>query len=401
MKHLTFPALLLLLCVFTFIQHAHAQFSEVAVQETDLPGLKIVQIDQFEESTVIHFTYRSFMEDSFNGSETIYLTERGNENEYRLLNSYNLPLDRRVNMFGNNTGDLNFSLEFEKISLATPFDINGGDHPSFNQKGITVDTTIKQPYMDLERFISKTPSREFYILFHEGSPVLRFAYKGVIIAVKLVKDETYGRHFQPHVIIQNYTTKDILFDPELIIAQWRVGEKYYKAPIIQHQSYIKRVKTIQKKEERLVAFSEGLAAALAGFSSISTTSNAYATAYGSSVGLGYIGNIPIGAVTSSSTHAYAQVNTSASYFDGGAAYMAGQQARANVAAYRTQSVQQLKALNAGYAKKNTIPPNTEYASFFNIPYERNANILQIRFTLEKEDFLFEWDAEMLNDLVSF
>lgn len=375
-----------------------AQFNQVTISRTDLPGLKIVQIDQFPKSTVIHFTYSSFREESFNGSETICLTEHGSNKDLRLLNSYNLPLDRRVNMFGNDSGDLNFSLEFEKLSLTAPFDIKGGDQPLFNLHGVAVDTTIQQPLVDLVEFISETPSREFYILFHEGYPVLRFAYKGVVIAVKLIKDETYGRHFQPNFIIQNYTSKDILFDPEFVIGQWRVGEKYYKAPIIQHRSYIKRVKAIQGKEERLVAFSEGLASAVAGFSSINTTSNTYATAYGSAVGLGYVGNIPIGAISSSAASAHVQRNTSTFIFDGGSAYMAGQQARANIATYRAQNVQQLKPLNAGYAKKNTIPPGTEYTAFFNIPFERNANKLQIRFTLEKNDFLFEWDTEMLQDL---
>jgi len=389
--------LLFLLSLFWY-QHADAQFSQVAVSRTDLPGLKIVQIDQFPKSTVIHFTYRSFMEDAFNGSETIFLAEPGGKNELRLVNSYNLPLDRRIHMFGNDSGDLNFSLEFEKLSMTAPFDIRGGDDSLFNLYGISVDTTIKKPPMDIGEFISKTPSREFYIYYHEGAPVLRFAYKGVVIAIKLIKDETYGRHFQPNFIIQNYTSKDILFEPELVVGQWRVADKYYKAPVIQHKSYIKRVKAIQGKEAVLVAFSESLAAAASGFSSINTTSNTYATAYGSSVGLGYVGNIPVGAVSSGSVSAYGQRNTTTTIFDGGAAYMAGQQARANMATYRAQNVQRLTSLNAGYAKKNTISPGTEYTAFFNIPFERNANKLQIRFTLENDDFLFEWDTEILNDL---
>src|SRR5690606_17005402 len=152
-----------------------------------------------------------------------------------------------------------------------------------NLYGISVDTTIKKPLMDIGEFISETPSREFYIYYHEGAPVLRFAYKGVVTALKLIKDETYGLHFQPIVIIQNYTSKDILFEPELVVGRWRVADKYYKAPVIQHKSYIKHVKAIQNKEAVLVAFSESLAAAASGFSSINTTSNTYATAYGSSV----------------------------------------------------------------------------------------------------------------------
>src|SRR5690606_24709186 len=190
--------LLLFLLSFLWYQHADAQFSQVAVSRTDLPGLKIVQIDQFPNSTVIHFTYRSFMEDAFNGSETIFLAEPGGKNELRLVNSYNLPLDRRIHMFGNDSGDLNFSLEFEKLSMTAPFDIRGGDDSLFNLYGISVDTTIKKPLMDIGEFISETPSREFYIYYHEGAPVLRFAYKGVVIAIKLIKDETYGRHFQPN-----------------------------------------------------------------------------------------------------------------------------------------------------------------------------------------------------------
>src|SRR5690606_19882458 len=138
----------------------------------------------------------------------------------------------------------------------------------------------------------------------------------------------------------------------------------------------------QGKEDVLIAFSESLAAAAAGFSSINTSSNTYATAYGSSVGLGYVGNTPVGAISSGSVGAYAEKNTSIAIFVGGAAYMAEQQARANIATYRAQNLQRLTSLNTGYAKKNTIPPRTEYTAFFNIPFENKANKLQIRFTLE-------------------
>src|SRR5690606_16997960 len=105
------------------------------------------------------------------------------------------------------------------------------------------------PILTINDFVSATPSKEYYVVYHEGYPVLRYAYKGIVIAVKLVKDERYGKHFQPNFLIQNYSDKDILFDPQLVVGQWEVNNKYYKAPVIAYNSYIKHVKKIQRRRE--------------------------------------------------------------------------------------------------------------------------------------------------------
>ena len=74
-----------------------AQYNKIDYDNSNYPELIIEQIDQYDYSTVIHFSYTSITSLELNGSEDIQLISNGKAK--KLLNSYNLPLDEKKHLF--------------------------------------------------------------------------------------------------------------------------------------------------------------------------------------------------------------------------------------------------------------------------------------------------------------
>lgn len=399
--HNFYPCVCIILSVIFFFSGAGAvigQYNHLKFENTNTPELVIKQIDQYDFSTVIHFTYNNIANVKFNGSDDIAIIQAGNKRG--LLNSYNLPLDERVHMF-NETGEhLNFSLEFEKVEhLDQSFSISSVNSNYFDFKGIEVDTTNPGIYQNVDAFISQTPSREYYVYFHEGHPVLKYAYQGIILAVKLQYDNTYGSFFQPQIAVQNYNRKDILIDPSKIFAQYSVNGKYFNALVIDYKKYLSVVKKKQSNERMLTGLIDGLAAVSAGYSYISANSNTYVTAAGKSLDYGFFGNKLYANAGSASASGYSSANVSGRSFDGGKVFMASQVAKQNMDQLKVHQVQKLNSLQSGYVKLNTIFTDSDYAGYINIPYAKNADKFLMKIEINGNEFFFQWDENELNNLL--
>lgn len=195
-----------------------AQFSLVNYNNSNIPEIVINQVDNYDFSTVIHFSYTTISSLSFSGSEDIVLVQNGKK--FKLINSFNLPLDNKRHIFNDNGDNLNFSLEFEKLdSVGLPFSIKSKTVSKLNIDHISVDTSRFKDFIDVDSYVGETPSRDFFIFYNEGYPVLKYSYKGIVLAVKLLIKNDYGINYQPQITVQNYNNKDFLFDPSRIFAQ--------------------------------------------------------------------------------------------------------------------------------------------------------------------------------------
>lgn len=397
---MNFSRLIFLLIIGMLCQTnaAVAQYNVINYNNENYPELVITQIDQYDYSTVIHFTYTSISSLYLNGAEDIQLIENGKTK--KLLNSYNLPLDEKQHLFNDSGEKLNFSLEFEKLDdVKNLFSIQSASVPKFNVSDLKLDNAQKTSFIDVDSFVSQTPSREFYVFYNEGFPVLRYAYKGMVVAVKLIYEENYGKFFQPQILVQNYNKKDILVDPSKIFAQYEVKGKYFTAPIFDYKKYMTFVKKVQSSERFWNGLTEGLAAVAAGYSYISSNSNTYVTANGRSLNYGFFGNNMYVGTSVSSATARASTSSSTSSFNGANVYMASQFAKQNMENLKAKQVDRLTAIQNGYIKMNTIFPNSEYNGFCNIPFRLDISSFLMKIEINGTEFFFEWDTDKLNAML--
>ncbi|MHC8950073.1 hypothetical protein [Sphingobacterium hungaricum] len=373
------------------------QYNNIKFKNNKYPELTIKQIDQYDFSTIVHFTYSNISSLKFNGSEDLNIYENGLRK--KLLNSYNLPLDEKVHIF-NETGEhINFALEFEKLdSIGQDFQIISSSNKYFQFESIKIDTNIKTNFVDVESFISETPSREYYVYYHEGYPVLKYAYKGIILAIKLTSIREYGEYFQPQIMIQNYNRKDILIDPLKINAQYQIKDKYFNALVIDYKKYLKLVNKTQSKERFFTGLMDGLAAVGAGYSYISANSNTYMTASGRSLNYGFFGNNLYANSGTSMVNGSSSTKVNGMAFDGSKIFLASQIARQNMDNLKAQQVEKLNSLGTGYIKLNTIFPQSDYVCYCNIPYSYNAESVLMKIEINGNEFFFEWNKQQLDNL---
>jgi hypothetical protein len=114
----------LLFFIFVGIS-AFAQYDKITV-EKNTTNIKIMQVDYFPQSVVLHCEYKNQGLDWMNINENVSLKGQANK-EYHLLNSYNLPINgmaENKNMIFDKPDQVHrFSLEFEKIPFGEKFDM--------------------------------------------------------------------------------------------------------------------------------------------------------------------------------------------------------------------------------------------------------------------------------------
>jgi len=393
-KHIYIFLFLNILC----LSGVYAQFSNVNYNNAATPEMVIKQIDNYDFSTVIHFSYTTISSLSFSGSEDIVLVQNGKN--FKLINSFNLPLDNKKHIFNDNGDKLNFSLEFEKLdSVGLPFTIKSKSATKFNIDQIIVDSSHLSDFIDVDSYVGETPSREFFIFYNEGYPVLKYSYKGIVLAVKLLVKNDYGVYYQPQIIVQNYNNKDFLFDPSKIYAQYHYKGKFYNAKVFTDKEYARVVKKKMSSDRFWTGLADGLAAVGAGYSYISGSSNTYVTAAGKSMNYGFFGNNLYGNINMSKMSANISTSFSGSSYNGMNTFIAAQFAKQNMENLKAQQVDKLNALQGGYIKLNTIFPNSEYTGYTNIAYSKGLESFLMKVELNKEEFFFEWDKEMLRQLI--
>ncbi len=386
MKHLIIFGIVLLITT-----NLSAQFRNLTIVKSDVPALKIIQVDFREFSTLFHFQYTAKAGGWACVDENFYIKDKETFKKYKLLNSINLPICDKKHVLDQEHPYQNFTLEFEKLPESIgEFDIIENPEGGFNFYGVKIDTTIKaKDYLDIASFIDETPVKEYSFYYKDGQPVLCYKHKGLFIAVLLSYDNTYGKYYQANILVQNLTGKDINFDPSQITSKIQKKEEISEAKVLTYNEYIKKVKSRQAWSSFAVAFSESMAASNAGYSSSTTQSSAhgYSNSYGSASG--YVGNTYGSVYGSSSTYSSAYGTSSTQKYDGAAAYSAQQNANNNVANYQNQQYKIKSSISEGYMKLNTIMNESEYVGYVNIAYTKADN-LQLYIPINGTTYLFVW-----------
>lgn len=380
----------LLFFIFVGIS-AFAQYDKITV-EKNTTNIKIMQVDYFPQSVVLHCEYKNQGLDWMNINENVSLKGQANK-EYHLLNSYNLPINgmaENKNMIFDKPDQVHrFSLEFEKIPFGEKFDMieDINSNTAFNIYGICVDTISKVNYLDINSFTKDYPVKERSMYLKDGNSIYNFKYKGLELQIILYLNSDYGRYFQVQYDLKNFMGKSVLFSPDAISAYTYDDrrKKNVNLHVLSYDEYAKKIKRRQTWNSIFYGLSEGLAAAGAGYSSSTTevsgnsTTDASAYAYGS--------NGWATAYGSSYTTSYAKSHTIS--YDGAAAYWAQQNAQQKANDFDNEQYVIRNRLTAGYGKANTIRNQEEYAGYFNIKYQKTNNLM-ISFNINGEIFNFPY-----------
>lgn len=358
--------------VFSFSTTCHSQFKTFSIERPfslgDFEPLKLVQIDLTEESTLLHFTFTnpSALKNCFYVSKDIKLIDFATKKPYRLINSYNMPLENS-NEFGclMKFGDrLNFTLEFEKVKKGfNYFHLieKEGDKNAFNIYGVLIDKNkTMDSYMDLDDFLNQTTLLKKRYFYNDGD-IVQFASdsSGLVIAAQIEVDKTYGKYFQVVLSIKNLTGQSIEINPEDIYVDYidEYGEFAKQTKPLSHEEYMKKVKRRQNWNSIALGISTGISAASAGYSS----STSYEATY------------------DYTTYPYSTTfsTTNTTNHNGTAAYIAQQNAANALDNLQGEQYEIKNTLNEGYLKRHTLFNETEYLGFINIPYSRKIKGLNV------------------------
>jgi hypothetical protein len=371
-----------------------AQYRDFTIGKANVPNLKIVQIDFRELSTLIHFQFINENSRRICVSENFYIQDKSTHKKYKLLHSINLPFCPNVHVFDKKGQKHNFTLEFEKIPKNIgPFDIieetKNGEN-GFCFYNVRIDTTKNTgSYIDVASFIKQTPVKEYGYYYKNGKPIYYYKYKNVVISAMLSANNTYGKYYQVNFLIQNFTGRNRDFNPNLITAEMKKGDKKFDGEVLSYNTYMKKVKHRQAWLAGLVAFSESMAASNAGYSSSygSGYSSGYSTSSGSASG--YVGNTYGSIYGNSSTYSSTYSTSYSRSYNGAAAYAAQQNANRNIANLQNQQYQIRRQIGKGYARLNTIPNKTEYLGYINIKYKK-IDHLQVVIPFNNTNYTFYW-----------
>jgi hypothetical protein len=342
--------------------------------------LELVQMDFRESSTLLHFTLTnpSSLETNYFIDRGFKLVDRETNQSYRLLKSYNLPLDNanefgRLSEFGNK---LNFTLEFEKVpdNLAH-FDLveKEDSKDAFNIHGVVIyKDHVADEYVDVSRFISETPLETTDYFYHNGEIVRYISDEsGLTVAAHIEVVKNYGKYFRINLSIQNLTGESVTVFPEDIkaVAAYNLGENNFKdAEVLSHDKYMKKVKNRQAWNSVALGLSSGITASSAGYSNSTTYGSDYSyNSYGSTY-----------------SHGTAYTTT----YDGAAAYAAQQNAINTIGSFENQQYEIKNTLSEGYLKRNTISNETEYVGYIKIPYSKKIRTLNVIIPINGKEYKF-------------
>ena len=392
---------LFLVCtILSGAMSSFAQYNKVNVNQKP-PMMEIIQVDNRESSTLVYIKFISPSKDYLaNIEENTYITIKGNNKKYPLINSINMPIgteaeDRRI-IFDYEGQEHYFALEFEKIPEVSSFDIienasNGAT--AFNFYGIQIDTLSRNDFVNLDKMVEDYPITREKGMYLKNNVLIQYVKsKGIVLTMYIQAVKQYGKYFTVNMDLQNFSGKSILFALNRVSAEGYVVKdgqisKTIPLEILSSYEYYKKVANKQAWSNFWVALGEGMAANNAGYSSSTTTYNgsshtsAYASAYG------YAGNTYgyANAYGSAYTTTYGKAHTES--YNGAAAYAAQQNARANVERHAAGKYEIRQQLNEGYVKNNTIQNQVEYSGFFNIKYKKIDHI-KVEFVIDGITFPF-------------
>lgn len=383
------------LLIFMFFPlSVFSQFNKIEYEKIN-SSIQINQIDFTSKSTLVYMKYTN------NGAMWVHindktkLVDKKSGLEYKMINSINIPIsdegEPKFHILSGANATHYFCLEFEKLPENIElFDlINELNNPNaFNCFNVRYDKSIKTNFINIDEYSKKSPVKEFGYKFKNGKINYYYKHKGLAISFELFVDKNYGNYYQAWFNIQNFTGSSILVNPSLILASTIKNELTKELEILSYEDYIKKVNRNQNWQSFAVAFSNGLAASSAGYSTSTTTTSVYGTNKTYESASGYVGNTYGSFYGNSTSYSTAYGRSTTQSYNGAAAYAAQQNANAQTEKFVNDQYVIKNKISEGYLKTNSLANQNELVGFINIKYVKTDNF-KIMFPLNGETYTFE------------
>lgn len=394
MKTLNLRAISLIFLFFCLVLplSLFGQYSKVEFENSNVPEIEIIQIDQYELSTMIHFIYQPKHIGMISSDENFYLKSATSGKKYRLLNSINIPLGmNQFHLVSEPGKEHAFSLEFERIpDQIDMFDIIEEAERGFNWDKVKVDwKENSSPIIEIGEFIVNSPLNEINIFYQDGQPVMSKTIDGVTVAILMSGSRDYGKYYQANFLIDNLSGESINFNPRSIKVIGYKKDKQMQLEVLSHEKYAKKVKRSQNWTAIAYGLSEGMAAYNAGTTTTYSATNSFGSSNTTGSAFGQVGDSYGSIYANSSTYGSTYSTTYSQTYDGAAAYAAQQQANRNTSELNQAQYEIRQTLNEGYLKLNTLTNETQYVGFINIDFQK-VEALQLTLFLNGNEYLFQW-----------
>lgn len=393
----------LFIIIIIGIPNILAQYNKINFDKKNSSNLEIIQIDFSEFSTLIYLKYTNNGSGWIQADENFYLQDIQTGNKYGLISTINIPMEDKMHILETENQIHYFILEFEKIpENMTYFDIIEPVENGFSFYNVQIDKNEVVPFIDIEKYISRTPVKEYGYYYQNGDLVSFYNHKGLSIVARLSYSSDYGKYYQVHFLIQNFTGKNVLVNPNLIAAKMeRTGnlkhirtkkkEGVRDAKVVNHEEYMKKVNRSQMWNSIGIALGESFSVMNAGYSTSTTISNSqiYSNSFG--FARGYVGSTYGSIYGYSTSHASIYGASTIQSYNGMAAYIAQQNAANNIRNHTINQYQIKQTLSDGYLKMHTVFNENEYVGYVNISYMQNVDWLTVNIPLNNSNYQFTWN----------
>lgn len=284
------------------------------------------------------------------------------------------------------------SNKLKEIILSQKVNSNDSENNELNNLD---DTTKLESDLKPRFSFNQLYSNDF---IYQGRVIKEKGYGGVLVSSSLREiRRSDGKYFIFDISVSNDTDKTFNFTTNNISAIiYAKNGKRLKIKALTRKEYMKIKQRRQNLREGLMAFSAGLSAASAGYSSSQTNtygsasysgySNSNTRVYGSTSG--YLGNF--NTTTNSSGSLYGSSTSYTNSYDGAAAYAASQNEQAKLNAFIAASEENKRRWNEDYLRNNTMTPKASISGLLNVKYYRAVRI-DLIVTTNGYDYVFEWD----------
>lgn len=197
---------------------AAAQYNNVTYSTSS--NAKLVQIDQYDDFSVFHFTYTSAGTEELYADMEMLISISGTSQKYRLKGAENLPTNEETHATArfNKAGEqLNFTLMFEKLPLDKPFSIIAKKGESgcniLNFTDVKVNMNSQTEKIDSEKFFASNRVMTHGKCIEDGIEYSFAECGGLNVAVTsvYVKSEWISNVQRIFLNIENKTGKSVDF----------------------------------------------------------------------------------------------------------------------------------------------------------------------------------------------
>lgn len=228
--------------------------------------------------------------------------------------------------------------------------------------------------------------------YKDGEAWPYYINDGIMVGMTNTETNDYGKYYRIYIVLTNNSFFPIEFDPSESVAILTDKKGQEKNLEIQTaEQYDKRIRRTQMWEEALVGFANGLAAANAGYSKSTTTTNYSGSSYSSGRASAYgSGGYAYGNYSGSSYYYGSSTSTTRTY-DAAAAYQAQLAASQQMAAFSESNFQVRQNRNEGYLKRTTINPGESITGYFNIKRKKGVT-LDVVLNIAGAEYHFPWNV---------